>query len=450
MAKIIFKSSYIKGGKSASHLSNLVNYIATRDGVEIAPTNLTASATNHQQLLIRKLIKEYPQSKSLIEFTEYKADQTIQNASEFISVAIDQNLNSIAKKKNYVDYISNRPNTEIISTHGLFTSGNDKIILSKVADEVANHKGNIWTPIISLIREDAINTGFDNAESWKNAISKLIPKFAEQYKIKLDNLRWYGSFHNEGHHPHIHMVLYSINENEGFLNEKGIENMKSALVSEIFQGDMIPIYAEQTARRNQLKKECKKVFAEIKNATDNPALQELIFRLHQKLQHTTGKKQYGYLQEPLKKLIDSIVDELAEIPSVKESYDLWYEMKNTIYHNYSENIPKSIPLSKQKEFKSIKNMILDEVLNLDLAMVSQISDESKETPTEKLKFNSNEYVNTNINLCISRLLTSLAKLFDDSLPQDSTSHSQKIDSKLFQKLREKKQVQGQKFIGHTM
>ena len=446
----MFKSSYIKGGKSASHLSNLVNYIATRDGVEIAPTNLTAPATVPQQQLIGKLVKEYPQTKSLVELKDYETDQTIQNASQFISVAVEQNFDSIAKKKNYIDYISNRPNTEIISTHGLFTSGNDKIILSKVADEVANHKGNVWTPIISLTREDAINTGFDNAESWKNAISKLIPKFAEQYKIKLDNLQWYGSFHNESHHPHIHMVLYSVNENEGFLNEKGIENMKSALVSEIFQGEMIPIYAEQTARRNQLKKECKKVFAEIKNATDNPALQELIFRLHQKLQHTTGKKQYGYLQEPLKKLIDSIVDELAEIPSVKESYNLWYEMKNTIYHNYSENIPKPIPLSKQKEFKSIKNMILDEVLHLDLAMVSQISEESKETPTEKLKFNSNEYVNTNINLCVSRLLTSLTKLFDDSLPQDSTSHTQKIDSKLFQKLREKKQVHGQKFIGHTM
>ena len=143
MPKIMFKSSYIKGGKSASHLSNLVNYIATRDGVEIAPTNLTAPATVPQRQLIGKLVKEYPQTKSLVELKDYETDQTIQNASQFISVAVEQNFDSIAKKKNYVDYISNRPNTEIISTHGLFTSGNDKIVLSKVADEVANHKGKI-------------------------------------------------------------------------------------------------------------------------------------------------------------------------------------------------------------------------------------------------------------------------------------------------------------------
>ena len=130
----MFKSSYIKGGKSASHLSNLVNYIATRDGVELAPTNLTAPATVPQQQLIRKLVKEYPQSKHLMEFKDYKADQTVQTARQFIDLAVDQNLDSIAKKKNYVDYISNRPNTEIISKHGLFTSGKDNIVLSKVAD----------------------------------------------------------------------------------------------------------------------------------------------------------------------------------------------------------------------------------------------------------------------------------------------------------------------------
>ena len=450
MAKIIFKSSYIKGGKSASHLSNLVNYIATRDGVELAPTNLTAPATVPQQQLIRKLVKEYPQSKHLMEFKDYKADQTVQNARQFIDLAVDQNLDSIAKKKNYVDYISNRPNTEIISKHGLFTSGNDKIVLSKVADEVANHKGNVWTPIISLTREDAINTGFDNVESWKNTISKLIPKFAEQYKIKLDNLRWYGSFHNEGHHPHIHMIIYSTNENEGFLTQKGIENMKSELSSEIFQSEMVPIYAQQTARRNQLKTECKKVFAEIKNATNNPALQQLVLNLHQKLQHASGKKQYGYLQEPLKKLVDSIVDKLAKIPSVKESYDLWYELKNTIHHNYSENIPEPLPLSKQKEFKSIKNMILEEVLALELVIGAELASVAQESTSENEIFTSDNYANEGIGLCVSRLLTSLGKLFDDSLPRDSTSHSQKIDSKLFQKLREKKLAQGQKFSGHTM
>ena len=450
MAKIIFKSNYIKGGTRPVHLSNLVNYIATREGVAFVNANLTAPASAKQQVLTEKLLKEFPQAQTLLEYQVYQHDPTIQNAQAFISLAVEQNFDSIAKKRNYVDYISNRPNTEKRKHHGLFTSGDAPIILSKVAEEVANHKGNVWTPIISLTREDAVNTGLDNAESWQNTLSKLMPQIAEQYKIKLDNLRWYGSFHNQEHHPHVHLVLYSVRETEGFLTPSGIEHIKSALLAEIFHSQVQALYMEQTTQRTNLKKECQKVFAEIKNDSSNPMIQNLIFKLHEKLHHTSGKKQYGYLQEPVKKLVDCIVDELAKLPSVKKSYDSWYALKNTIYNNYANQTPDPLPLSRQKEFKSIKNMIVEEVINLDLIMRSEIREDSHETPRENQTIGHADDVNQSINLCVSRLLKSLSNLFVDSLPQDSTSHSQTIDSKLFQILSEKKQAQGQKFSGHSM
>ncbi|KXL53859.1 hypothetical protein CLNEO_10850 [Anaerotignum neopropionicum] len=209
MPRIIFKCPYLKGGDNTVHLSNLVSYIATRDGVQkFNEKHKNLPSTKKQEHLIADIIKEFPNTRNLFEYEDYIASKTIENASDFISIALEHNLDIVAKKENYVDYIANRPRVEKLSSHGLFTSGDDEIILSKVADEVSNHQGNVWTPIISLRREDAVVTGFEHVENWKDFLSHYAPTIAENLKIPIGDFRWYAAFHNESHHPHIHMICY--------------------------------------------------------------------------------------------------------------------------------------------------------------------------------------------------------------------------------------------------
>lgn len=366
MPRIIFKCPYLKGGDNTAHLSNLVSYIATRDGVQkFNEKHKNLPYTKKQEQLIADIIKEFPNTRNLFEYEDYIASKTIENASDFISIALEHNLDIVAKKENYVDYIANRPRVEKLSSHGLFTSGDDEIILSKVADEVSKHLGNVWTPIISLRREDAVGTGFDYVENWKDFLSLYAPTIAENLKIPIEDFRWYAAFHNESHHPHIHMICYSTDIRRGYLTKEGIKNIKSGLVSHIFKNEMKGIYEQQSQRRDSLKVESKKsllqLIAEMKTGTiQNSKMEELILLLSEKLKHTSGKRVYGYLQPNVKNIVDCIVDELAKDENVAKAYNLWYEMRNEVLLSYSDNLPEPLLLSKQKEFKSIKNFIITE------------------------------------------------------------------------------------------
>ena len=378
MARLILKCPYLKGGsdKTSAHLENLVNYIATRDGVEkIKVENKNLSSTKKQEELIAQIVKEFPATKNLFEYEDYIENSTIENASEFISIAIEENLDKIGKRKNYVDYIANRPRVERMGKHGLFTGGGDSLVLSRIADEVANHEGNVWTPIISLRREDAVRLGFDNAESWHNMLSYYAIDIAESLKIKPENFRWYAAFHNEGHHPHIHMICYSTDSKEGYLNKKGIEKMKSGFVKNIFGQELEGIYIEQSKRRDELKQESREVLvqliSEMKNGmVQNSNIEVKLIELAERLQFTKGKRQYGYLQPQLKGKVDEIVDELAKDERVEKAYRSWYEMRNEVLHSYMDNLPEPLPLSQQKEFKSIKNMIIKEADNLNKGTIT--------------------------------------------------------------------------------
>lgn len=196
MPRIIFKCPYLKSGDT-THKGNLVSYIATRDGVQkMVIQNKQLPATKKQEQLITQILTEFPNTRNLFEYEDYEQNKTIVNASEFITIALEYNLDTIAKKENYVDYTANRPRVEKVSSHGLFNGGGDEIILSKVAKEVSEHDGNVWLPIISLRREDAIRTEFDNAQRWKDYLSSYAPTIAESLKIPLDEFRWYAAFHN--------------------------------------------------------------------------------------------------------------------------------------------------------------------------------------------------------------------------------------------------------------
>lgn len=368
MPRIIFKCRYLKN--AAAHLSNFVEYVATRDGVEkIANGTRPLPATEKQRQLIADILREFPDTAELFEYEDYLDKPTIGNASEFITIALEQNIDQIDTRANYVDYIANRPRVEKLGTHGLFTDAGAPVVLSHTAEEIANHTGNVWTNIVSLRREDAARLGYDNAKTWMDLMRSQRNMLAQNMKIQPENFRWYAAFHNEGHHPHIHLIAYSTDPREAYVTKKAIEYMRSALTREIFKQDLIQIYSEQTLQRNRLSKQSREALREIIGSMsggvcENKTIEYLLVYLAEHLRHASGKKQYGYLKAPLKSVVDQIVDELAKDERVALAYDKWYELRNEVLRTYADNLPPPLPLSKQKEFKAIKNMVIAEAMSI--------------------------------------------------------------------------------------
>ena len=385
MPRIIFKCRYLKNSPK-EHLSNLVEYVATREGVEkIVDSASFLPVTQNQKKLISEILQKLPDTADLFEYVDYLKNQTRENALEFISIALESNLDLIGKKKNFVDYIANRPRVEKLSSHGLFTDDGVPVVLSQVAEEVSNHPGNVWTNIISLRREDAARLGYDCAKSWQDLIRAQRNVIAGNMKIAPENLRWYAAFHNESHHPHIHLIAYSINPKEAYVTKQGIENMRGSLAREIFRQDLMEIYEKQTECRDVLGKESHKATQNIieqinSGICENKNIEELITHLAEKLKHTSGKKQYGYLKAPLKEVVDQIINELAKDERIAKLYSSWYEMRNEVLSTYADTLPLPLPLSQQKEFKNIKNWVISEALNIGSHHFTFEIEEKNETP----------------------------------------------------------------------
>lgn len=372
MPRLIFKCPYIKGGTSAAcaHLENYVRYMATRNGVErIDPGCDGWQATKRQKEMIKQILRDFPLSRGMFEYEDYLMTPTRSNASEFITRALEDNYDRIAKMDNYLNYIATRPRAQRIGSHGLFTGAEDSLVLSQIAEAVATHPGNIWLPIISLRREDAARLGYDKADEWKALLSKYAMDMAEAMKIPWEDFRWYAAFHDEAHHPHVHMVCFSADPSKGFLTKQGIAQIKSGLAKEIFRQDLTELYQKQTQRRNELNTDAQAALREVveemqSGNIQNVHIEERLQYLADRLRFLSGKKQYGYLKAPLKAVVDEIVDELAKDPRVASAYNLWYELREDVLRTYKDDLPERLPLSGQKEFKRLKNLVIEEAVKL--------------------------------------------------------------------------------------
>ena len=372
MPRVIFKCPYLKGGseRAASHLHNYVRYMATREGAQhMAIGHEQLPATEEQRKMVAQLLREFPLSRGLFEYEDYQTAPTRGNASEFITRALEDNYDQIAKRDNYVSYIASRPRAQRAGAHALFTGSDAPLVLSQIAAEVAHHPGNVWLPIISLRREDAARLGYDDAGQWKNLIAGYAMEMAEAMKIPWEQFRWYAAFHDQGHHPHIHMVCYSADGRSGYLTREGIARIKSDLAKRIFHQELHELYERQTQRRDELTQEAGVVMAELvqqmwEGTLDNPRIEQFMEHLAGKLKNLSGKKQYGYLRAPLKAVVDEIVDELARDERVARAYELWYELREEVLRTYREDLPPRLPLSRQKEFKRIRNMVIEGALRL--------------------------------------------------------------------------------------
>lgn len=376
------KSPYIKpnsgGGKRAG---NYARYIATREGVVLAEDTLKhLPATQKQEGLIQQILKDFPDSTDMHEYGDYRQNPTRENASEFISQALENHSGELAQREKYVSYIAERPGVEKLGKHGLFTDAGIPVVLEQVSREMAVCKSNIWTYIISLRREDAARLGYDSAEDWMNLLRSKRNVIAQQMRIKPENFRWYAAFHDAGHHPHVHLMAYSIDPKEAYLTEKGIEAIKGELAREIFRQDHISIYQKQTQYRDQLRQQGRESVAQIVEQINignfrNERVEELLRTLSTRLTRTSGKKQYGYLKSDLKAMVDQIVMELAGDENIRKLYDLWYEQKEDILRTYTDTFPERIPLEQNREFKTIRNAVIREAMKITDSILQAASQE---------------------------------------------------------------------------
>ena len=370
MAKLIFISPYLRGSTNSARLANHVRYISTRDGVQtLNDSSKNLPPTKKQEEYIQKLTKKFSEATSLPEYEEYISAPSRYSASEFIEQTEEIYSFNLDERENFIGYIASRPGVKKLNEHGLWNADGQVPVMQAAMDEVSQYEGNVWRPIISLPREDAERLGYDNVETWQNLIKSSIVDIAEGYKIKPDHLRWYAAMHVKEKHIHVHMVIFSTNPKEGYLTKQGIKQIKSALVRQVYKDDLLNVYQKQTAHRDQLLENALEVMESlIQKMQDgdlkNPKLELLITELAERLQNYSGKKVYGYLPPAAKRIVDAIVDELAGDERVSEAYSLWQNMRDEVFSFYSKAKPARVPLSQQKEFKPVRNMVIREVVQM--------------------------------------------------------------------------------------
>ena len=316
-----------------------------------------------------RILRDFPDAKESHEYEDYRREKTIGNASEFITRALEENMDRVADSKTYADYIATRPRAERFGSHGLFTDDGVQVQLSKVSQELNEYTGHVYTAVLSLRREEAERLGFDNGSRWRDFLRSQTMTLSENLKIPIDHLRWYAAYHDEGHHPHIHMIAYSTVPGEGYLSDKGVETMRSTFARDIFKQDMHQIYAQQAQYRDQLREQGRESVAEIvaqinSGVYSNTKVEALLVSLSDRLSRTSGKKVYGYLKADVKAIVDEIVAELAADERIQKLYNLWYEQREDVLKSYTDHFPERIPLEQNKEFKTIRNAVIQEAMKI--------------------------------------------------------------------------------------
>ena len=391
LSQIIVTSRYLKSGtqKSKNKRRNYTKYIATRETVEVRDQNImdrNDNATKNQEQLLNDLLSDFPEAKKYLEYEDYTVNPTVENASELISTIIERNADVIGNRQNFVGYMAMRPGVQKRGSHGLFNEKDEPIILDRVANEIANHKGNVWSHVISLRREDAIRLGYDNSEAWRQLVMRHISDIAKNQKISLCNLKWYAAFHDTTHHPHIHLLVYSENTKEGFLTNEGINKIRSAFANDIFHDDLQSIYQEQTLSRDELKAVSKTEFESVvrkiqQGGFENPQLENLIRKLYSQLQNVKGKKVYGYLPQEVKETVNSIFSELAKDDNIRQLYEKWCSLESLKYKSYTQKEKELPPLVDNKVFQPVRNMIIRTVLDMNYPVIDVEIEEPE--PTEQ-------------------------------------------------------------------
>ena len=470
MPRLVVVSRYLKNGNRRK-LSNYVKYIATREGAaKVKENNGTAPATQNQQEFVASLLNDFSESRNSFAYEAYKKSPTQKNASMFIEETIEHNADIVANKKNYIGYLANRPGAVKFGTHGLFSQTDEPISLERTAREIAEHSGNVWTHVVSLRRDDAQKMGYDNLNAWRELVKRQIPNIAKQTKINIANLKWYAAFHDKETNPHVHIVVYSTNEREGFLTEQGIEKIRSGFMNDIYADELMHLYQQQTDTRDLLKAESATIMKQLSdNITDvEPELTVLVKKLYDQLNNVSGRKTYGYLPREIKRTVDELFFKLSQNYTIMRIYSRWCEMEQQKHDFYSSAKVDFPAMVDNEQFKSVKNMIIRSIseikrnqtsveqvhqsgasrsgspipIEMTVSEKDVISAEESDIPIENTA--DVETINTLFNAAAFRLLVNLSHIIDDDNEHCQRNPNSKPDKKLRRTIDRKKQDMGMK------
>ena len=442
-----------------------MKYIATREGVEVLTGK--GPATEKQKEMVSKLLKDFPDMRDSFEYEGYKQAPTLRTASALISAALDTHMQNLQSENGYLRYIATRPGAEKHGAHGLFGRQENTDLTAAMHDLTA-HDGNVWTIIYSLHRGDAERLGYNNAAAWRKLLVSQQNKFAEAFHIPASALHWYAAYHDADTHPHIHMMIWT--DQETVLKRDAVVKLRSAMTNSIFQAELENLYIRKDIAYKDVTEAARTVMHDLANRmefiSEPPAsIQEKLLELALELRTVSGKKQYGYLKKPLKDKVDEIVDELEKLPEVAAYYSVWNGLCDTLEGYYKNRPRQHNPLSQQKEFRAIKNAIIQEAERLRQQM-EQESSQDEESSTEKTSTGAStnptltdEYTSSvtshSARLPSEYLLNSTLRLFHqmgqifrDNAAPPSNPMGIRVDSKRRKKLMQKRLAMGHKQDDH--
>ena len=442
-----------------------MKYIATREGVEVLTGK--GPVTEKQKEMVVKLLTDFPDMRDSFEYEDYKQAPTLHNASALISAALDTHMQELQTESGYLKYIATRPGAEKHGAHGLF-GREENVDLNVAMHDLTSHDGNVWTIIYSLHREDAERLGYNNAAAWQKLLVRQQSKFAEAFHVPASALHWYAAYHDADTHPHIHMMIWS--DQEAVLKRDAVVKLRSAMTNSIFQAELENLYIRKDTAYKDVTEAARAVMHELvdrmESVSDPPAsIQQKLLELALELRTVSGKKQYAYLKKPLKDMVDSIVDELEKLPEVAAYYSVWNGVRDTLEGYYKNRPRQHNPLSQQKEFRAIKNAIIQEAERLRHQMEQESSQDeepsaentSADASTEPTLANENtssaashdaqlpsEYL---LNSTI-RLFHQMGQIFRDNAAPPSNPMGIRVDSKRRKKLMQKRLAMGHKQDDH--
>ena len=442
-----------------------MKYIATREGVEVLTGK--GPATEKQKEMVAKLLKDFPDVRDSFEYEDYKQAPTLHTASVLISAALDTHMQNLQSENGYLRYIATRPGAEKHGAHGLF-GRQENTELPAAMHDLTSHDGNVWTIIYSLHREDADRLGYNNAAAWRKLLVSQQNKFAEAFHVPVSALHWYAAYHDADTHPHIHMMIWT--DQETVLKRDAVVKLRSAMTNSIFQAELENLYIRKDAVDKDVAEAARAVMHELvdrmESVSAQPAsIQEKLLELALELRTVSGKKQYAYLKKPLKDMVDSIVDELEKLPEVAAYYAVWNGVRDTLEGYYKKRPRQHNPLSQQKEFRAIKNAIIQEAERLQQQMEQESSQEEEPSPEETstdastnstlADENASSMPSRPVRLPTEYLLNSTVRLFHqmgqifrDNAAPPSNPMGIRIDSKRRKKLMQKRLAMGHKQDDH--
>ena len=452
MARLIQKSGYIKNGKASGYME----YVATRDGVEIIQS--TEPVTKKQKQFVKRLLKDFPDAKELFEYSDYLQTPNRGTASAFIVTALDTHLHEVESESGYMSYIAQRPRAEKHGGHGLFSAA-DVTDLKAAKAELEAHDGKVWTFIFSLRREDAERLGYNKAAAWQNLLKQESAAIAEAMRIRTDDFRWYAAYHDEGHHPHVHMMAWSADPKKGYLTRDGIAAMRSKMTNAIFREEMTELYIKKDAAYKesiQTAKESLLLYIRMLESSESadPVIEQKLRELSRALEQVDGKHVYAYLPKEVKAQVDEVVERLAQLPEVAACYDQWWRLKDEIAGYYGRNTPPHQPLVLQKEFRAIKNFIIREAETIREPTPVQLSTDTEQNEPQELFKEAPTTVppqtaplhNALTADAVMQLLHHMSRMFRGNMPV--IPPALRIDSKRRRRLQEKRMAMGRKWDDH--